>query len=263
MGFFKKTIKKIKKKKPIRSAVKKTVKTIKKKKLIRTAATKATKTVSKTVKNAIKSVKDLSSGVINEINRFEDKTCIPAKIIVSVLLQGPSPRTITYAVETRVKTGSTRFSLSKQTLDLFNEYKRNYKSLFLYKSNYKTFSPYYAAKLKKGTGGMTFENRIYFKTRPNEIDSDDLALIFHEMVHCHQYHKYGLGVFIPVYVGNYLSNLVLKGQSNSKAYKNINFEKQAYAWDARFENWLTKNKKWNYRTNKWENIKTLKGKLRH
>ena len=36
-----------------------------------------------------------------------------------------------------------------------------------------------------------------------------------------------------------------------------------YAWDARFENWLTKNKKWNYRTNKWENIKTLKGKLRH
>jgi len=38
VGFFKKTIKKIKKKKAIRSAVKKTVETIKKKKAIRTAA---------------------------------------------------------------------------------------------------------------------------------------------------------------------------------------------------------------------------------
>ena len=179
------------------------------------------------------------------------------------MLQGPSPRTIPYAVETRTKKGSKRFSLSKQTLDLFNEYKRNHKSSFPYKSNYKIFSSYYNAKLKKGTDAMTFENRIYFKTRPNETDSDDLALIFHEMVHCHQYYKSGLGVFIPVYVGNYLSNLVLKKQSNYKAYKNIKFEKQAYTWDAKFENWLTKNKKWNYRINKWENIKTLKGKLRH
>ena len=110
---------------------------------------------------------------------------------------------------------------------------------------------------------MTFENRIYFKVRPNEQDPEDLSLIFHEMVHCQQYYKYGLGIFIPVYVGNYLSNLVFKGQSQHKAYRNINFEKQAYTWDAKFENWLTQNKKWNYHTNKWENLNTVKPKVRH
>lgn len=246
MGFIKKTIRKIKKRKPIRKAVK-----------------KATKAVSKTVKNVINSVKDLSSSVINEINRFEDRTGIPAKIIVGALTRGVlSPKTITYAVETRTKKGSKRFSLSKATLDVISEYKRKHKT-FPYKSNYKNFSTYYNAKLKKGTGAMTFENRVYLKTRPNEKDSDDLALIFHEMVHCHQYYKFGLGVFIPVYVGNYLANLVLKKQSNYNAYRNINFEKQAYSWDAKFENWLTKNKKFNYHTNKWEDIRTIKGKLRH
>ena len=259
----KKAVKTIKKKKPVRTAAKKAVKTIKKKKPVRTAAKKAVKTIGKATVNVVHGIKDLTSSIRNEINRFEDRTGIPAKVILSVLTRGViSPKTITYAVETSAKKGSKRFSLSKQTLDLFNEYRRKHSS-FPYKANYKKFVPYHNAKLKKGTDAMTFENRIYFKVRPNEIDSEDLGLIFHEMVHCQQYYKYGLGVFIPVYVGNYLSNMVFKKQSQDKAYRNINFEKQAYTWDAKFENWLTQNKKWNHHTNKWENIKTVKAKVRH
>lgn len=186
----------------------------------------------------------LSNKLFNELRRLEDKWHIPGiALIGSLLVSKPHIGTVMKVIETFVKgTRSKKFGMSSLTRQIFDDFKKQ--GNFPYKHTYNSFMLYYHANLSGNTAGITFENRIYFQGgRPDQTKIDDLALIFHEYVHTHQYYKYGLNVFAIAYAGNYLLNL-LKGYSGSKPYYKIDFEKEAYRWQYKFAAWTKNSNYW-------------------
>lgn len=150
---------------------------------------------------------------------------------------------ISDAVELTVKKGSSRFTPSQSTLDLFSEFIDAHPS-FPYSKNFKTITWYHNATMphiggtsNQSAGAITFGDRIYFHSRPRRT-AHDMAAMFHEFVHTFQYKKHGEVVFAAVYVGNYLWMLIKDKFDALAAYGDIKFEKQAVDWENRFEDWL-------------------------
>ncbi|MEW5840172.1 hypothetical protein [Nitrososphaera sp.] len=204
-----------------------------------------------TLAETIEKIKD-------ELNNLQDRTGVPVKVILDLvaflLLPGKATATklgklgllikaIADSVEAVVKKGSSRFTPAQSTLDLFNEFIASHPN-FPYSKKYSTVTWYYNANMPRigGTsnqnaGAITFEDRIYFGSRPKRTVSD-ISAMFHEFVHTMQYRKHGQVVFAAVYVGNYLWNLIKEQFDSVAAYGDIKFEKQAYDWDRRFADWL-------------------------
>ncbi|NDF36105.1 MAG: hypothetical protein EB154_09750, partial [Nitrosopumilaceae archaeon] len=179
----------------------------------------------------------------NELNRFEDRTGIPITLIFNllVLLLSPNPLVkaaaligaIMSGVETHVKKGSRKFTLPASAWNLIDQFIEE--NNFPYRRNYNKIITYRDANLASDTTGMTFQNRIYLQSIPS--NNKELSEFFHEYVHTFQYHRYGQIVFIPVYVGEYLFELV-RQRNAQEAYENIEFEDQAFDWEERFLDWL-------------------------
>lgn len=133
--------------------------------------------------------------------------------------------------ERGVSQNAHRFSLTKDSQCLIDTFLRQ--SNFPYTRTYPNLEFYDDAdNMKfltfKGTDGITFKNKIYLKHRIDQADPNDLALIFHEMVHTYQYYKYGRGVFTSRYIGEVMTKFTLEPS----------FEKEAYDWERRFFDWL-------------------------
>ena len=70
--------------------------------------------------------------------------------------------------------------------------------------------------------GVTLGSHIFY------YDDDVSYRTFtHEMVHVEQYRKYGVPLFLLIYVIHYVIGR-LKGLSHDEAYRNICFEKEAF-----------------------------------
>ncbi|HSA98978.1 MAG TPA: hypothetical protein VLF17_07855, partial [Candidatus Nitrosotenuis sp.] len=174
----------------------------------------------------------------------QDRTGIPITLFINLLAALLLPgiasaaaviAAILSAVETHVKRGSRRFTLTATTWSLINRFIAE-NTDFPYRRNYNQITTYHSANLSAGTLGMTFENRIYLTTRP-QLAREDLITIFHEYVHTFQYKRYNQVVFIAVYVGEWLFELV-RQRNPDEAYENIEFEDQAEDWAQRFGSWL-------------------------
>jgi len=178
----------------------------------------------------------VQNGVLNNLTRLEDMTGIPGIRLVGGLLVGRPPiSTIMQMVETYSKgTKSRQFSVSKSTMNLFNNFIKANRN-FPYNKTYRKIRWYYKANNPKGA--ITFENRVYMNRKRSENKICEVSLLFHEYVHTFQYRKYGKMVFALVYTGSYLRNLIPEPK---KAYERINFEREAYNWDKKFCNWLKK-----------------------
>jgi len=166
---------------------------------------------------------------------------------------GIIPDIIMDVVEEKVKHGRKRYRLPAKTQALFNQFIRTHRNRwitstvpnvyvnkvlrkkFTYSTTYRTINWWYNARPPKD--GMTFENRIYVKRRPNIQSDRDLGLLFHEYIHTFQYKKHGLSTFSQIYSRNYLKNF-LRGHKGSQAYTNIRFEVEAYFWEKVFLDWL-------------------------
>jgi hypothetical protein len=199
---------------------------------------------------------DLAENVKDELNKFQDRTKIPITtilaLVVFILLPGKITnlgklgtliKAIASAVEAVVKKNSRTFTPRQSTINLFNEFIDEHD--FPHNKKYNTITWYYNANMPKigGTsdqsaGAITFEDRIYFGSRP-KCTVENIAGMFHEYVHTYQYKKYNQVVFAAVYVGNYLWNMIKNKFSDAdQAYYDINFEKEAYAWQGNFARWL-------------------------
>ncbi len=176
----------------------------------------------------------VKNAIFNELTRLEDMTGIPGIRLVGSLLAGrPSVSVIMEAVETYSKgTKSKQFTVTASTMKLFDDFIKENPS-FPYKNTYGNIIWYYQANNPKGA--ITFENRVYMKPKPSQTSLRDVSLLFHEYVHTCQYYKYGKMVFALVYTGSYVRNLLPEPK---KAYEQINFEREAYAWDKKFCRWL-------------------------
>jgi hypothetical protein len=79
----------------------------------------------------------------------------------------------------------------------------------------------------------------------NKEDADNVLLLHHERIHLHQQVEMLVVPFYVVYVMHYTINL-LRYRSHDKAYREIIFEREAYAMEADKE-YLIKRSMWNWR----------------
>lgn len=87
------------------------------------------------------------------------------------------------------------------------------------KEHYKSFIP----KLFKAEA-ITFDNHIFYLRSKESVAS---RWKIHERVHVEQYRKFGVFLFLTLYMLQYLYNR-LKGLNHFEAYRNISFEREAY-----------------------------------
>lgn len=72
-----------------------------------------------------------------------------------------------------------------------------------------------------GSQGFTLGRHVFTRSGVTQ------KLINHEAVHVHQYHEDGIPKFLATYIYQYIKNL-FKYRNHKKAYRNIEYEKEAY-----------------------------------
>ncbi len=80
--------------------------------------------------------------------------------------------------------------------------------------------------LQKGVAAITLGRRIYIGASVAERDVDQL--LRHELVHVHQIARTGVIRFYSRYLAEYV-RLRRRGLSRADAYRNISFEREAFA----------------------------------
>lgn len=80
-----------------------------------------------------------------------------------------------------------------------------------------------------GVGAVTIGETIYYET-----DNPPLWLRVHEEVHIKQYEEYGVVGYLYRYFRDYLKNR-LSGMNHDTAYRNIPFEIEAFAAQAKIQ----------------------------
>ena len=80
-----------------------------------------------------------------------------------------------------------------------------------------------------GVLGITLGDRVYLDPSVTQLDTARIiGILRHEVVHVNQYRRHGVVAFLARYAYEYLHNR-LKGMSSSEAYREISFEKEAFA----------------------------------
>ena len=80
-----------------------------------------------------------------------------------------------------------------------------------------------------GVAAITVGSRIYLDPSFADLSQDRArAILHHEATHVNQYRRHGFVPFLVRYVVEYLRNRIA-GMSASEAYREISFEKEAFA----------------------------------
>lgn len=80
-----------------------------------------------------------------------------------------------------------------------------------------------------GVAGVTIGRHVFLHPSVADLPETRLfAILRHEGAHLNQYRRYGVIPFLTRYVFEYMSNR-LRGMSSWDAYKEITFEKEAFA----------------------------------
>lgn len=83
---------------------------------------------------------------------------------------------------------------------------------------------------EKGTNrGFTAQYAVFWIFFRDKKDMQNKVLINHELIHHEQVKELTPFLFLPLYLGNYCINLFRYKFDMNKAYRNIVFEKEAYA----------------------------------
>jgi len=83
---------------------------------------------------------------------------------------------------------------------------------------------------EKGTSrGFTAQYAVFWIFFRNKDDMQNKVLINHELIHHEQVKELTPFLFFPLYLSNYLINLFKYKFNTDTAYRNIVFEKEAYA----------------------------------
>ena len=95
--------------------------------------------------------------------------------------------------------------------------------------------------IPKGYRGLTIFPLVFLKYN---FDKSDKTLINHEKIHIRQQLELLLVLFYVLYVLHFLINII-KYKNHEQAYRNIIFEKEAYAAESDFE-YLGRRKPWGF-----------------
>lgn len=83
--------------------------------------------------------------------------------------------------------------------------------------------------VRSGVAAITFGRRVYLDPAVAALpESRVLAILGHEIVHVNQYRRHGVAGFLARYAFEYLRNRK-RGLSRYRAYREIGFEKEAFA----------------------------------
>jgi len=83
--------------------------------------------------------------------------------------------------------------------------------------------------------GLTLGRRVYLDTSVVDLPADRaVAILHHEITHVNQYRRVGTVPFLVRYLVEYLRNR-FRGMSADAAYREISFEKEAFAEELMFE----------------------------
>lgn len=83
--------------------------------------------------------------------------------------------------------------------------------------------------IRNGVAGITIGGRVYLDPAVADMPVDRIvSIVRHEVVHVNQYQRHGLVRFLLRYGFEYLRNR-LRGLRGYEAYREISFEKEAFA----------------------------------